>query len=46
MLTLFSSPTPAATPKASQSRSLPPDSTRTRIQAMSAQKRRSKAFIE
>ncbi len=46
MLILFSSPSPATAPKASQSRSLPPESTLTRIQAMSAQKRRSKAFIE
>ena len=46
MLILLSSPTPATRPKASHSRSGPPERTRARIQEMSAQKRRSKAFIE
>ena len=46
MLILFSSPSPATAPKASQSRSGPPERTRTRIQAISAQKSRSKTFIE
>ena len=46
MLILFSSPNPAVAPKASHSRSLPPERARTRMSAMSAQKRRSKAFIE
>ena len=46
MLILLSRPTPATAPKASQSRSSPPFSSSTARRKASAQKSRSKPFID